>query len=198
MKCEINSGLGYGWSCIKHDNHPHLGCESWPFWSTLESSFRMLFWGRFRRIMWYSFQWQGGRLEPMVGKKNKINKDKQIIRWFYFVCTFIASFCSRPCSIVDYTCMYINWSLIFHRITLFHIDIDIQLTIWIGYGSMVQLILHLHIWCNQLNFHPLQLIKHLFHTFWLLFRFKSKCGCPITSKITNLYFISNIIQLPRG
>ena len=43
-----------------------------------------------------------------------------------------------------------------------------------------------------------QLIKHLFHTFWLLFRFKSKCGCPISSKITKLYFILNIIQLPRG
>ena len=43
-----------------------------------------------------------------------------------------------------------------------------------------------------------QLIKHLFHTFLMLFRFKSKCGCPISSKITKLYFISNIIQLPRG
>ena len=48
-----------------------------------------------------------------------------------------------------------------------------------------------------------QYIKHLFHTFFfffflLLFRFKSKCGCPISSKITKLYFISNIIQLPRG
>ena len=29
-----------------------------------------------------------------------------------------------------------------------------------------------------------RLIKHLFHTFWLLFRLKSKCGCPISSKIT--------------
>ena len=39
-----------------------------------------------------------------------------------------------------------------------------------------------------------QLIKHLFHTFWLvLFRFKSKYGCPISSKITKLYFILNII-----
>ena len=43
-----------------------------------------------------------------------------------------------------------------------------------------------------------QLIKHLCHTFLLLFRFKSKYGCPISSKITKLYFISNIIQLPRG
>ena len=44
-----NPGLGYDCSC-KHDNYPHLGCESWPmshvkfvFWSTLESSFRVLF-----------------------------------------------------------------------------------------------------------------------------------------------------------
>ena len=43
-----------------------------------------------------------------------------------------------------------------------------------------------------------QLIKHLFHTVLLLFRFKSKYGCPISSKITKLYFILNIIQLPRG
>ena len=41
-------------------------------------------------------------------------------------------------------------------------------------------------------------IKHLFHTFLLLFRFKSKYGCPISSKITKLYIILNIIQLPRG
>ena len=33
----------------------------------------------------------------------------------------------------------------------------------------------------------------------LLFHFKSKYGCPISSKITKFYFISNyIIQLPRG
>ena len=32
----------------------------------------------------------------------------------------------------------------------------------------------------------------------MLFCFKSKCGCPISPKITKLYFISNIIQLPRG
>ena len=38
----------------------------------------------------------------------------------------------------------------------------------------------------------------LFHTFLLLFRFKSKYGCPISSKITKLYFILNIIQLLRG
>ena len=44
----------------------------------------------------------------------------------------------------------------------------------------------------------IQLIKHLFHTFLLLFRFKSKYGCPISFKITKLYFILNIIQLPRG
>ena len=43
-----------------------------------------------------------------------------------------------------------------------------------------------------------QLIKHLFHAFLQLFRFKSKYGCPISSKITKLYFILNIIQLPRG
>ena len=43
-----------------------------------------------------------------------------------------------------------------------------------------------------------QLIKHLFHTFLLLFRFKSKYGCPISSKITKLYFILNVVQLPRG
>ena len=43
-----------------------------------------------------------------------------------------------------------------------------------------------------------QLIKHLFHTFLLLFRFKSNCGCPISSQITKLYFTSNIIQLLRG
>ena len=36
------------------------------------------------------------------------------------------------------------------------------------------------------------------NTFLLLFRFKSKYGCAISSKITKLYFISNIIQLPRG
>ena len=38
-----------------------------------------------------------------------------------------------------------------------------------------------------------QLIKRLFHTFLLLFRFESKYGCPISSKIIKLYFISNII-----
>ena len=43
-----------------------------------------------------------------------------------------------------------------------------------------------------------QLIKHLFHTFLLLFHFKSKYGGPISFKITKLYFILNIIQLPRG
>ena len=43
-----------------------------------------------------------------------------------------------------------------------------------------------------------QLIKHLFYTFILLFRFKSKYGCPISSKLSKLYFILNIIQLPRG
>ena len=42
------------------------------------------------------------------------------------------------------------------------------------------------------------MIKHLFHTFLLLFCFKSKYGCPISSKITKSYFIWNIIQLPRG
>ena len=43
-----------------------------------------------------------------------------------------------------------------------------------------------------------QLIKHLLHTFLLLFHFKSKYGCPISSKITKSYFILNIIQLLRG
>ena len=43
-----------------------------------------------------------------------------------------------------------------------------------------------------------QLIKHLFHTLLTVIRVKSKYGCPISSKITQLYFISNIIQLPRG
>ena len=43
-----------------------------------------------------------------------------------------------------------------------------------------------------------QLSKHLFYTFLLLFCFKSKHGCPISSKITKLYFILNIMQLPRG
>ena len=38
-----------------------------------------------------------------------------------------------------------------------------------------------------------QLIKNLFHTFLQFFRFKSKYGCPISSKITKLYFILNII-----
>ena len=38
-----------------------------------------------------------------------------------------------------------------------------------------------------------QLTKHLFHTFILtLFRFKSKYGCPISSKITKLYFIFDL------
>ena len=52
----------YNWSC-KNDNHPHFGCENWPksqvkgvVWSTLiESSFKVLFWGRFTRTR-YSFQ----------------------------------------------------------------------------------------------------------------------------------------------
>ena len=43
-----------------------------------------------------------------------------------------------------------------------------------------------------------QLVKHLFCTFLLLFRFKSKYGYPVSSKITKLYFILNIIQLPSG
>ena len=42
------------------------------------------------------------------------------------------------------------------------------------------------------------ILKHLFHTFLLLFCFKSKYGYPISCKITKLYFILNIIQLPRG
>ena len=33
---------------------------------------------------------------------------------------------------------------------------------------------------------------------YIFYCFKSKCGCPISSKITKLYFILNIIQLPRG
>ena len=43
-----------------------------------------------------------------------------------------------------------------------------------------------------------QLIKHIFHTFLLLFRSKSQYGCPISSKITKLYFNLNIIQSTRG
>ena len=43
-----------------------------------------------------------------------------------------------------------------------------------------------------------RVIKHLFHTFLLIIRFKSKYGCLISYKITKLYFILNIIQLPRG
>ena len=39
-----------------------------------------------------------------------------------------------------------------------------------------------------------QLIKLLFHTFLLLFHSKSQHGCPISSKITKLYFDLNIIQ----
>ena len=41
------------------------------------------------------------------------------------------------------------------------------------------------VWYFELNESIIkQLIKHLFHTFWLLFRFKSKCGRPISSNIT--------------
>ena len=35
------------------------------------------------------------------------------------------------------------------------------------------------------------------HKFLVLFRFKSKYGCPKSSNITKLYFILNIM-LPRG
>ena len=38
----------------------------------------------------------------------------------------------------------------------------------------------------------------LFHTFLLLFCSKSQYGCPISSKITKLYFNLNIIQSTRG
>ena len=66
--------------------------------------------------------------------------------------------------------------------------------------------LHWQMWVLSLKFELSesilkQLIKHLFHKFLLLFCFKSKYGhdgCPISSKITKLYFILNIIQLPRG
>ena len=51
------------------------------------------------------------------------------------------------------------------------------------------------IWAKRIDS---KLIKHLFHIFLQLFRFNSKYGCPISSKITKVYFISNIIQLPRG
>ena len=44
---------------------------------------------------------------------------------------------------------------------------------------------------------PKQLIKHLFYKFLLLFRFRSKYGCPINSKITKSYFILNIIVTQR-
>ena len=40
-----------------------------------------------------------------------------------------------------------------------------------------------------------QLIKYLFHTCLLLFRFKSKYGCSISSKIKKLFYISNIYYL---
>ena len=43
-----------------------------------------------------------------------------------------------------------------------------------------------------------QLIKLLFHTFLPLFRSKSQHGCPISSKITKLYFDLNIIQSTIG
>ena len=36
-----------------------------------------------------------------------------------------------------------------------------------------------------------------FHTFLLLFRFKSEYGCPISYKITKLHLTLHIIQLPR-
>ena len=35
------------------------------------------------------------------------------------------------------------------------------------------------------------------YIFLLLFRLKSKCGCPISSKITKLYFISNIYTVTQ-
>ena len=43
-----------------------------------------------------------------------------------------------------------------------------------------------------------QLIKLLFHTFLLLFRSKSQHGCPVSSKITKLYFDLNIKVLAIG
>ena len=43
-----------------------------------------------------------------------------------------------------------------------------------------------------------QMIKLLFHTFLLLFHSKSQHGCPISSKITKLYFDLNIIKSTRG
>ena len=43
-----------------------------------------------------------------------------------------------------------------------------------------------------------ELSESILKQFLLLFRFKSKYGCPISSKIIKLYSISNIIQLPRG
>ena len=40
--------------------------------------------------------------------------------------------------------------------------------------------------------------RFISYMFTLKIRFKSKYGCPISSKITKLYFILNIIQLSRG
>ena len=45
---------------------------------------------------------------------------------------------------------------------------------------------------------PKPLIKLLFHTFLLLFCSKSQHGCPISSKITKLYFDLNITVLAIG
>ena len=50
------------------------------------------------------------------------------------------------------------------------------------------------IWAQWIDSKTIDWAKFLFHTFLLLFRFQWKCVCPISSKITKLYSISNIIQ----
>ena len=50
----------------------------------------------------------------------------------------------------------------------------------------------------ELNESIIKQLSIYFIHFVLLFHFKSKFVCPKSSKITKLYFISNIIQLPRG
>ena len=53
------------------------------------------------------------------------------------------------------------------------------------------------IWAQWIDSKTIDEAFYFIH-FLLLFRFQSKYGCLISSKITKLYFIFNIIQLPRG
>ena len=53
------------------------------------------------------------------------------------------------------------------------------------------------IWAQWIDSKTTEISIILFQTFWRLFRFKSKYGCPISSKITKLYFISKIIVIQR-